>query len=318
VASVSDAKIGYHTMPNTPGSSKGPVPNDGTRNTDRKSHLVPLSVEGFEIDYNELDFEQEIGRGAYGVVFKGRWRGGTVAIKQLILRSIISERELQDFRSEAAVMKRLRPNVNVVQFLGITSTPQLCIITEFLDHGSLFHLVFSDSKIDANLLMNVVKGIASGMLHLHREGLVHRDLATRNILLGSGNQVKITDFGLSRMAGEHKGSNQTVSDTGPLKWMAPEAIKNREYSRMSDVWAFGVTLYEIVARSEPYLGLDPVQAALQVTHAGLKLEIPSYTPFVITEIMRGCFETDPSRRPEFQFMTKRLQDATPQEWLIRM
>jgi len=167
--------------------------------------------------------------------------------------------------------------------------------------------------------MNVVKGIASGMLHLHREGLVHRDLATRNILLGSGNQVKITDFGLSRAAGtEHKGSNQTVSDTGPLKWMAPEAIKNREYSRMSDVWAFGVTLYEIVARSEPYLGLDPVQAALQVTHAGLKLSIPSYTPLVISEVMRGSFETDPSRRPEFQYITKRLQDATPQEWLIRM
>jgi len=316
--SVSDPKMGYHKMPLT-GNSKDSLISDSLKKEERGKSQLPLNLEGFEIDYNELDFEQEIGRGAFGVVFKGRWRGGTVAIKQLILKSMMSPRDLSDFKSEAAVMKRLRPHVNVVQFLGITSSPQLCIITEYLDQGSLFHLVFSEAKVDANMLMNVVKGIASGMLHLHREGLVHRDLATRNILLGSGNQVKITDFGLSRVAGnEHKSSNQTVSDTGPLKWMAPEAITNREYSRMSDVWAFGVTLYEIVARSEPYLGLDPVQAALQVTHAGLRLEIPSYTPIVIAEVMKGCFSADSSRRPDFQHISKRLQDATPQEWLIRM
>jgi len=302
-------------MPNSTDNSKGPLPSPSNKT---RAAPIPLNLEGFEIDYNELDFEQEIGRGAYGVVFNGRWRGGHVAIKQLILRGVLSQNELQDFRSEAAVMKKLRPHVNVVQFLGITSTPQLCIITEYLDQGSLFHLVFSEAKVDAKTLMNVVKGIASGMLHLHREGLVHRDLATRNILLGSGSQVKITDFGLSRMASSDKGSNQTVSDNGPLKWMSPEAIKNREYSKASDVWAFGVTLFEIVARAEPYLGLDPVQAALQVTHGGLKLEIPSYTPIVITEVMKGCFEKEPSRRPEFQNISKRLHEASPEEWLIRM
>jgi len=265
-----------------------------------------------------LEFENEIGRGAYGVVFRGRWRGGIVAIKQLSFKGVLTQKELQDFRSEAALMKKLRPHVNVVQFLGITSSPSLCIVTEFLDQGSLFKLVFSSSKIDANILMNVVKGIAAGMLHLHREGVVHRDLATRNILLGSGNQVKISDFGLSRLAGVEGGrSNQTTSDTGPLKWMSPEAIRNREYSRMSDVWAFGVTLYEIVARSEPYLGLDPVQAALEVTHGGLRLEIPNYTPLVIAEIMNGCYQFDPKRRLDFQTISKRLQDATLEEWMIR-
>jgi len=165
--------------------------------------------------------------------------------------------------------------------------------------------------------MNIAKGIAAGMLHLHREGIVHRDLATRNILLGSGNQVKISDFGLSRNTGDANSSDQTKSDTGPLKWMAPEAIRNREYSRSSDSWAFGVTLYELVARSEPYVGLDPVQAALQVTHSGLRLEIPKYTPFILAEIMRGCFEYDPARRPDFQYICKRMQEAQLDEWVIR-
>jgi len=302
---------GYEHLPfatppiGSPSGSKEPYPN-------------ALQMESYEIDYSELEFEQEIGRGAYGVVFKGTWRGGVVAIKQLNLMGTLTQKELNDFRVEAGVMKSLRPHVNVVQFLGITSSPTLCIVTEFLDQGSLYHLVFSNAKIDSNLLMNVVKGIAAGMLHLHREGIVHRDLATRNILLGSGNQVKISDFGLSRVAtNDASTSNHTRSDTGPLKWMSPEAIRNREYSRSSDVWAFGVTLYEFVSRSEPYMGLDPVQAALQVTHSGLRLQIPSYTPMVLAEVMRGCFEYDPQRRPDFQYISKRMQEAKMEDWLIR-
>jgi len=311
-ADVAPRRPGYENLPfsgTSPTASKDSLP---------KSVKASMSVESFEIDYSELEFESEIGRGAYGVVFKGRWRGGTVAIKQLSFKGALTQKELQDFKIEAAVMKRLRPHVNVVQFLGITSSPTLCIVTEFLDHGSLFQLVFSNSKIDANLLLNIVKGMAAGMLHLHREGIVHRDLATRNILLGSGNQVKISDFGLSRnVVNEESRSNQTVSDTGPLKWMSPEAIRNREYSRMSDVWAFGVALYEIVARSEPYAGLDPVQAALEVTHGGLRLEIPGYTPSVIAEVMTGCFQFEPQKRPDFQFISKRFQEARLDEWLIR-
>jgi len=251
-------------------------------------------------------------------VFKGRWRGGVVAIKQLLLKGDLTDKDLKDFKSEAAVMCRLRPHVSVVQFLGITSSPQLCIVTEFLEQGSLFQYVFSDSKIDSNILMSIVKGIAAGMLHLHREGIVHRDLATRNILLGTGFQVKISDFGLSRITNTAERNTQTKSDTGPLKWMSPEAIRNREYSPKSDVWSFGVTLYEIVARSEPYAGLDPIQTALEVTHNGTRLDIPTYTPSVIASIMQGCFETDSNRRPDFQYITKRFQEATIQEWLIRL
>jgi len=283
------------------------------------SNSFSTSPEGFEIDYSDLDFDEEIGRGAYGVVFKGRWRGGIVAIKQLLIKGSLTDKELFDFKSEAAVMKRLRPHVNVVQFLGITSSPQLCIVTEFLEQGSLFHLIFSETKIDANILMNIVKGIAAGMMHLHREGIVHRDLATRNILLGTGFQVKISDFGLSRVTNTtEKQSNQTKSDTGPLKWMSPEAIRNREYSTMSDVWAFGVTLYEIVARSEPYAGLDPIQTALEVTHNSMRLDIPEYTPLVIAQVMKSALETAPEKRPDFTSICKKFQEASSQDWTIRI
>jgi len=206
-----------------------------------------------------------------------------------------------------------RPHVNVVQFLGITNDP-LCIITEFLDQGSLYGYLHSEAKVDANIIMNFVKGISAGMLHLHREGIIHRDLAARNILLGSGFQVKISDFGLSRNNSSQIQGNQTKSDTGPLKWMAPEAIKYRVYSTMSDVWSFGVVLWEIVTRKDPYPDLDPVQTALEVTHSGLKLQIPEYCPPVMSHIMEGCFDSIPEKRPDMTYICDYFQNSKLGDW----
>jgi len=233
----------------------------------------------------------------------------------LIFKDVLSEKDLRDFKAEASVMARLRPHVNVVQFLGITSAPApLCIVTEFMDQGSLYAYLHGDSKIDTNILMNLVKGIAAGMLHLHKEELIHRDLASRNILLGSGFQVKISDFGLSR-ANQDTNQNKTASDTGPLKWMSPEAIRNRVYSKASDIWSFGVTLWEVVTRSDPYPQLDPVQAALEVTHNKLRLQIPAYCPPIIDILIQACFNEIPENRPTFSQITERLQNAKLNEWM---
>jgi len=271
----------------------------------------------FEVDYRELEFEREIGRGSGGVVYKGRWRGGGVAIKRLDFKINPSDKELNAFRDEAKLMAALRPHVNVVQFLGITVSPApLCIVTEFLDQGSLFSYIHSDSKIDSNILVNFVKGITAGMLHLHREGIVHRDLASRNILLGSGFQVKVSDFGMSRYQSEEEGQT-TKTDTGPLKWMSPEAIKSRRYSKASDVWSYGVTLYEIVSRQNPYPDMDPIGAALEVTHNNLTPTIPAYTPPLLAFIMKGCFEFDPERRPNFAAIMDRLQQGRMDEWTFQ-
>jgi len=288
--------------------------NYGVSQTLVKKESVSKLIEQFEIDYTELHFEKEIGRGSYGVVFKGQWRGGTVAIKQLAFKDTMSAKDLADFRAEAKLMASLRPHVNVVQFLGITGGQYpLCIVTEFLDQGSLYGFLHGgDVKIDTNMMMTLVKGVAAGMLHLHREGLIHRDLAARNILIGSGFQVKITDFGLARPNAE--GNNKTKSETGPLKWMSPEAIKNRTYSKASDVWAFGVVLYEVLSRQDPYADLDPVQAALEVTHSNLRLPIPPYAPVIVSEIMAGCFQTGADKRPSFAAIYERLRDARMEDW----
>ena len=186
-------------------------------------------LQPFEIPNDELQKEKEIGRGAFGVVYKGYWRDSEVAIKELQLSQTSGhqfDKELKEFQDEAAVMKGLRPHANVILLLGVTPPPNLCIVAEFCENGALYTYLHGDAHIDDAQKIKFAQGIASGMSHLHTEGIIHRDLATRNILLSEGLTPKISDFGLSRF-GAPDDDNQTKSDVGPLKWMAPEAIKAR-------------------------------------------------------------------------------------------
>jgi len=205
------------------------------------------------------------------------------------------------------VMKGLRPHANVILLLGITPPPRLCIVAEYCEKGSLYNYLHSQSPIDDDQKIKFVKGIASGMSHLHTEGIIHRDLAARNILLSEGLIPKISDFGLSRF-GSADDENQTKSDVGPLKWMAPEAIKQRVYGKKTDVFSFGVTVWEIVVRDDPYRGMDPLTVATQVCYKGLRLEIPQDSPPLLAELMYAVFQEDPTVRPDFRQISKVIRE----------
>jgi serine/threonine protein kinase len=186
----------------------------------------------YYISIVELQLEGEIGKGAYGVVFQGRHRGVEVAIKQLDVKGGVSspdyDEQLQTFKEEADFMMKLPPHKNVVALIGVTPPPNFWIITEFLSKGSLYNLLHSAEKIADATQFNIIRGIAAGMAHLHAQSIVHRDLAARNILLDNQLNAKISDFGLSRFGGEDE-EIKTKSDVGPIKWMSPEAIKDKVY-----------------------------------------------------------------------------------------
>jgi tRNA A-37 threonylcarbamoyl transferase component Bud32 len=186
----------------------------------------------YYISIVELQLEGEIGRGAYGVVFQGRHRGVEVAIKQLDVKGGVNspeyEDQLNEFKEEADFMMKLPPHPNVVALIGVTPPPNFWIVTEFLSRGSLYTLLHSAEKVHDSQQMNIIRGIAAGMAHLHAQKIVHRDLAARNILLDNQLNAKISDFGLSRFGGEDE-EIKTKSDVGPIKWMSPEAIKDKVY-----------------------------------------------------------------------------------------
>ena len=136
--------------------------------------------------------------------------------------------------------------------------------------------------------------IVLGMLHLHSNNIVHRDLAARNILLSGTGEPKISDFGMSRLVADDEGMT-TRANVGPIKWMAPESLKYKEYSKKSDVWSFGVVVWEIVAREEPFKGEELMDLALKIRDKGYSLPIPDCEP-IFKLIMANCFKQEPQER----------------------
>jgi len=257
----------------------------------------------WEIEFSDLVIEKEIGRGNFGQVSKGRWRGGEVAVKKLV--STLNSEQLRDFRQEIAIMCSLRPHPSVVQFFGASTKPgqPLCIVTEFLEGGSLLHLLQVDGQsISPSDMTKMAKGIASGMVHLISEKIIHRDLAARNILLTGSRTCKVSDFGMSRFGNTEDISGSTQTTVGPLRWMSPESISDGEYSEKTDVWSYGVTLYEIVSRAQiPYGQIkDPVQAAHKVAMGKVTLVPPEDCPPLLAELMRSCLQLEADSRPSFK------------------
>jgi len=263
--------------------------------------VVTTSVSVWDISFNDLTLETEIGSGQYGVVFKGRWRDAVCAIKKLI--NDLSPEQLAEFRGEAELMSKLRPHPNVVQFLGVCSKPgkPLCIVAEFLEGGSLSSLIYNKpNALSADQQVDIARGCAAGLLHLSSEGIIHRDLAARNILLTGNLTPKVSDFGMSRFGMTEENVHKTTSNFGPLRWMSPESLLEREYSEKSDVWSYGVLLYELTTSKLPYENLDMVQVATKVSNGKLKLEPSPSSPPVLQKLILKCQQLSPASRPTFK------------------
>eukprot|EP01117_Protostelium_nocturnum_P016664 TRINITY_DN6655_c0_g1_i2.p1 TRINITY_DN6655_c0_g1~~TRINITY_DN6655_c0_g1_i2.p1 ORF type:complete len:357 (-),score=104.85 TRINITY_DN6655_c0_g1_i2:119-1060(-) len=257
------------------------------------------------IDFDSLKNVTKIGEGGFGIVFRANWRELNVAVKQ-IRAEHVNESQFMSFLSEVSLLQNLRSHPNVVLFIGLTIPPQpLSLITEFCEGGSLDTYIKAH-EINEELIFKFVNGIALGILHLHSENVIHRDLAVRNILLNKHLEPKVADFGLSRI-NETQDTATTASNVGPLKWMSPESILSREYSTKSDTWSFGVVIWEILTRgTEPYDKLPPLEAAIAVAKDGLRLSPPDNTPKKLERLMNACWQKEPSDRPDFGLICAEL------------
>jgi predicted Ser/Thr protein kinase len=204
------------------------------------------SIKHSQISFADLVVEKEIGEGSFGKVCLGKWNSALVALKFCRKKG-----NIEDFMREAQIMIGLPPHPNVVQMFGVSiDGPEAVLILEYCAGGSLDSLLF-DEHIDLSTeeMLRLIRGIAAGMFHLHKHNIVHRDLAARNILLTSGGEPKISDFGMSRVL-EERNEGKTYNNMGPIRWMAPESIKQRVYSKQSDVWSFGIvgTLCTVISQ----------------------------------------------------------------------
>jgi serine/threonine protein kinase len=253
------------------------------------------------IDTSELKFKEKLGMGSSGVVHKGVWRAITVAIKQNMIF------DSKEFLKEAELMKTLRPHKNIVQIYGVCiQEDKATIVMEFVKGGSLLQLLQQKPQLPLDQIIKIVKGTAAGMNHLHAEGIVHRDLAARNILLTETGEPKISDFGMSRPMGDGNKSQKTNTNIGPIRWMSPESLSSGEYSVKSDVWTFGIVIWEVMTGKTPHQEINMLEIGLLIRDKALTPKLPEDADATLKNICNMCWKKDPSQRPTFPIICDKL------------
>uniref|UniRef100_A0A7N0UQS5 non-specific serine/threonine protein kinase n=1 Tax=Kalanchoe fedtschenkoi TaxID=63787 RepID=A0A7N0UQS5_KALFE len=260
-----------------------------------------------EIPWEHLVVYERIGLGSYGEVYHADWNGMEVAVKKFLDQDF-SGAALAEFRREVRIMRGLR-HPNIVHFVGaVTRPPNLSIITEFLPRGSLYRIIHRPhGYIDERQRLKMALDVAHGMncLHTSAPTIVHRDLKSPNLLVDNNWNVKVCDFGLSRL--KHNTFLSSKSTAGTPEWMAPEVLRNEPSNEKCDVYSFGVILWELATLKLPWSGMNPMQVVGAVGFQHRRLEIPKEVDPLVARIIWECWQQDPSLRPSFAQLAVALQ-----------
>ncbi|KAF8377759.1 hypothetical protein HHK36_031144 [Tetracentron sinense] len=266
------------------------IPTDGT--------------DDWEINVSLLKFEDKIASGSGGDLYKGTYSSQEVAIKVLNLESLTIDMQRQ-FAQEVFILRKVR-HKNVVQFIGAcTKPPHPCIVTEFMSGGSVYdRLHKNEGGFKLTAILKVAIDVSKGMNYLHQNYIIHRDLKTANLLMDENEVVKVADFGVSRVQAQF---GVMTRETGTYRWMAPEVIEHKPYDQKADVFSFGIVLWELLTGKIPHADLTPLQAAIGVLQEGLRPTIPEDTHPKFVELLKRCWQQDPSLRPDFSEIIEMLQ-----------
>jgi len=276
----------------------------------------------------DVAFGVKLGSGSYGEVFSGTLWGQAVAIKKLKRRRHDKQKKekdlIEDLKHEIKVLKAQR-HPNIVQFLAACYiAPFYCIITEYLDGGSLQTLLFEYEKRNENVstgrVVNWAGQIARGLNWLHHNRIIHRDLKTCNILVQRPNTLKIADFGLAHIIRENNKLGRSTDcgveaigdhgSAGTPCYMAPEVIAEKSYGVKADVFSFGIVLLEILTLEYPYDCLSIAQGSYTTFDNaivdGLRPPIPDDVPFSLKLLIERCWADDACKRPSMDQVIEKL------------
>jgi len=265
-----------------------------------------------EIDVSFVQIQEIIGGGEFGDVCRGIIKipgrmEEDVALKTL--KSGYNTQQKLDFLSEASIMGQF-DHPNVIRLEGVvTKGRPLMIITEFMENGSLDNFLRThDSQFNSIQLVNMLRNVSSGMKYLSEIGYVHRDLAARNILVNAQLVCKVSDFGMSRVLEDETGNYHSKKKGGkiPIRWTAPEAFTYGKFTCSSDVWSFGIVMWEVFSYGErPYWGMSN-RDVMDAVKTEYRLPAPMDCPLILHTLMMDCWKKERNQRPKFAELVNAL------------
>ncbi|XP_072716347.1 tyrosine-protein kinase Fer isoform X6 [Mycteria americana] len=284
--------------------------NDGKEpppvvNYEEDARSVTSMDKKWVLNHEDVTLGELLGKGNFGEVYKGTLKDKTPVAVKTCKEDLPQELKIK-FLSEARILKQY-DHPNIVKLIGVCTQRQpIYIVMELVPGGDF--LSFLRKKKDELKTKQLVKfslDAASGMAYLESKNCIHRDLAARNCLVGESNILKISDFGMSRQEDDGVYSSSGLKQI-PIKWTAPEALNYGRYTSESDVWSFGILLWETFSLGVcPYPGMTNQQAREQV-EKGYRMSAPQKCPEEIYKIMQRCWDYKPENRPKFSEIQKEL------------
>ncbi|XP_065203141.1 uncharacterized protein LOC135833324 [Planococcus citri] len=276
--------------------------------------------ERWEYPRKNLRIIKPLGEGEFGQVIQAEasnilgQENGTTIVAVKMLKDNHTDSDMIDLVSEMEVLKVLGNHPNILRLLGCCSQGgPLLLITEYADYGNLKHFLERHRRQSTELaeitLLAYASQIANGMAYLASIKCIHRDLAARNILVTADYTMKIADFGLTRNVTDSEYYRKTTEGRLPIKWMAPETLFDNKYSIKSDVWSYGVLLWEIMTHGEnPYPSVKTLPGMLRVLNENRRLEKPPNASTDVHNLMLDCWKYEPGQRPNFSNIVERLTE----------
>ncbi|KAK5584881.1 hypothetical protein RB653_006499 [Dictyostelium firmibasis] len=259
-----------------------------------------------QIEESELQILQFLGEGALAEVHKGIWKGKEVAVK--IFNEGSFSFRLEDFLKEVAILG-LISHPNLLKLKGACIAPRstnstFMIVTELMHKGTLLEVINKNKPLPLEDIIKYAISVAQGLAYLHSVDFIHRDIKAANILVDKNNNAKVGDFGLSRVIDSN--FNMTAV-AGTPKWESPECLMGDAYTSASDVYSYGMMLFELATGEEPFMEIQSiVELARSVCEKKLKPKIPNSVPSFISSLIKDCLHNTPKKRPTMNQIIQKL------------
>uniref|UniRef100_A0A8C6KMS7 Tyrosine-protein kinase n=1 Tax=Nothobranchius furzeri TaxID=105023 RepID=A0A8C6KMS7_NOTFU len=272
----------------------------------------PDELRSSTVDRKQLFLEDgELGSGNFGTVIKGTYKmrrtEKPVAVK-ILKNDDNSPAVREEMLREASVMQQL-DNPYIVRMIGICEAENLMLVMELAELGPLNKFLQKNKHTSVKNITELVHQVSMGMKYLEEHNFVHRDLAARNVLLVTQHYAKISDFGLSKAVAEEQNYYKAKTHgKWPVKWYAPECINFFKFSTKSDVWSFGVLMWEAFSFGQkPYKGMKGTDV-LQMIESGKRMDPPANCPPEMFDLMKTCWTYKVDERPGFSVVEPRLRE----------